>query len=285
MLAYVLAVVTRSFYRYNLAREPRGIDCAGKRKLAAGLSLQARSLKSIASTAPYLGLLGTCIGILNAPGIGSGFGMEKSRALVLMASGTATALITTAAGILVAIPATCSYNYLCTRIGLLESEASDEALTDQRASPRRLALTKRFSLPAFAVIAAPGLAILVAVYTPYFAPRRPTGFDIGLAPERCEYDGSDRLIVLHLTAAGKLFLNTEQEDWNSLAGRLSQIYSMRVGRTLYFLADDEVPFQTMADALDIVAKTPVTRVLLITPKAMNALCPGPAMPRSSLHTR
>lgn len=290
MLAYVLAVLTRVFYRYNVVREPRGIDCAGKRKLAADLSLQARSLKSIALTAPYLGLLGTCIGILNGPGIGSGFGMEKSRALALMASGTATALITTAAGILVAVPATCSYNYLCTRIGLLESEVSEQALTNQRASPLRLALTKRFSLPAFAVIAAPGLAILVAVYTPYFAPRRPTGFDVGLAPERCDYDGSDRLIILHLTDAGRLLLNTEQEDWNSLAGRLSEIYSTREHRTLYLRADDGVPFQTVADALDIVENIPATvgpqavgtevdrldvTVLLLTPKAeyeLNARC-------------
>ena len=135
MLAYVLAVVTRVFYRCNLVREPRGIDCAGQRKLAADLSLQARSLKSIASTAPYLGLLGTCLGILNAPGIGSGFGMEKSTALALMASGTAAALITTVAGILVAVPATCSYNYLCTRIDLLESEVSGDAPTDRGPHP------------------------------------------------------------------------------------------------------------------------------------------------------
>jgi biopolymer transport protein ExbD len=286
MLAYVLVVFTHVFYRYNLVRGPRRIDSAGKRKLSADLSLQARRLKSIALAAPYLGLLGTCLGILNGPGIGSGIAMEKYRALVLMASGTATALITTAAGIFVAVPATCSYNYLCTRMGLLESEVSDEVLTGHGPQAAlRHPLTKRFSLPAFPLIAAPGLAILVAVCTPYFAPRTATGLDIELAPECYESNGDDRLIVLHLTDAGGLFLNYEQEGWNSLAGPLSQIYSTRVGRTLYFLSDDEVPFQAVADALDIVAKTPVTRVRLITPKAMNAFCLAPVMPRSSLHTR
>ena len=283
MLTYVLAVVTHAFYRYNLVRA-RGIGCAAERKLAAELSLNARSLKSIAVAAPYLGLLGTCLGILNAPGIGSGIGMEKNAALALIASGTAASLITTAAGILVAFPATCSYNYLCTRICLLESKISNEA-NGALPSEQRFALAEPFSLPAFAVIATSGLAILVAVCTPFFAARHPGGFDIGLASERCGYDRAERVIVLHLSNTGRLSLNTEQEEWNSLASRLSEIYRMRVGRALYLLADDDVPFQTIADTLDIVVKTPVTRVLLITPKAMSARCPVPIEHRSSLPTR
>jgi biopolymer transport protein ExbD len=281
MLAYVLAVVTRVFCRYKLVREPRGIDCAGKRKLAADLSLQARSLKSIASTAPYLGLLGTCIGIVNAPGIGSGFGMEKSRALALVASGTATALITTVAGILVAVPATCSYNYLCTRIGLLQSEVFTEPLGC------RFPLRKRFSgLPAFALIAAPGLAVAVSAFMSFASFREPKGLGVEVVPARCEYEGDDRIIVLRLTNAGKLFINQTQEDWNRLPDVLAQIYGLRVHRTLYLLAEDGVPFQTVADALNIVENANVEphqavrtgadkldiTVRLITPKAMNTSC-------------
>ncbi len=279
MLAYILAVVTRVFYRCSLARDLRGIDCAGRRRLAVDLSLQARSLKSIASTAPYLGLLGTCFGILNAPGIGSGIGMEKNTALVLMASGTAAALITTAVGIFVAVPATCSYNYLCTRIDLLESEAAGEAPTcPGPQTPPKTELTKRFSLPAFAIIAAPALAILVAVWMPYFAPRRPTGFAVDLAPATCDYDRTERLIVVRINNAGKVFLNLEQEDWNSLASRLAEIYSMRVHRVLYLSADNGVPFQTVADAIDLAQNSTSSAPLditirLITPAAMNVSCP------------
>jgi hypothetical protein len=143
------------------------------------------------------------------------------------------------------------------RADLLESELSNDPLAQirrYRQGTRRLALIKkRFSqLPAFALIAAPGLAALVAVYTPYFAPRWATGLDVGLVPDHCVYAGDDRLIVLRLSDAGELFINQTKEDWNSLPEVLSRIYSSRVLRTLYLRADDGVPFQTVADAIDMV---------------------------------
>jgi biopolymer transport protein ExbD len=301
MLVYVVVVVTRVFCRYNLARRVREIDSASRRKLAAFLSIELGGLKAIASSAPYLGLAGTCVGIMSGLWFG-GIDMEKNAALALISSRIAVALVTTAAGILVAVPAICSYNYLCTRKDLLKSEVSNDPpaqISLYHQGTRRLALAQRFSqLPAFALIAAPGLAVLVAVYTPYFAPREATGFGIELASARWEHDCNERLIVLHITDAGKLFLNQEQADWNSLAGRLSEIYSMRVHRTLYLLADDGVPFQTVADALDTVENAPVTvglqavgmgmdkldiTVRLITPRALNARCPEPVVTGSSKH--
>jgi biopolymer transport protein ExbD len=298
MLAYVVVVVTRISCRYHVARRAREIDSASRGRLAAILSIEVGSLKSIASSAPYLGLAGTCVGIMSALGFG-GIDMEKNAALALISSRIAVALVTTAVGILEAVPAICSYNYLRTRIDLLESELSNEPAQISRycQGTRRFGLTKRFSqLPAFALIAAPGLAVLVAVYTPYFAPREPTGLELELASTCREYDGHDRLIVLHITDAGKLFLNTEQEDWNSLVGRLLEIYSVRVHRTLYLVADDGVPFQTVADALDIVENAPVAAgpqtagmgmdkqditVRFVTPRALNARCPEPVVTGSS----
>jgi hypothetical protein len=103
---------------------------------------------------------------------------------------------------------------------------------------------------------------------------------------------------MRITDAGKLFLNAEQEDRNSLPGRLSEIYSMRVHRTLYLFADDGVPFQTVADALDTVENALVIvepqavdtgmdkldiTVRLVTPRALNARCPEPVATGSSRH--
>jgi len=291
MLAGVVVVVARISYRYYLARRGREIDSASRRKLAAVLSIELGSLKAIASSAPYLGLAGTCVGIMSSLGFGGD--MEKNTFLTMVAANMAASLAATAAGILVAVPATCSYNYLCTRIDLLERELSNDPpaqISRYRQGTQRLGLTKRFSqLPAFALIAAPGLAALVSLYTPYFAPREPTGLELELASTRCEHDGNDRLIVLHITDAGKLFLNTEREDWNGLSGRLSEIYSVRVHRTLYLVADDGVPFQTVGDALDIVENAPVAvgpqtagmrmdkldiTVRLVTQRALNARCPN-----------
>jgi hypothetical protein len=177
MLAYIVAVVIRVSYRYHLARRVQGIgtDSRNLRKLTGDLSIEVVNLRSIASTAPYLGLAGTCVGIMDAFG---GIGMEKHAAEIMITSKVSLALVTTAAGILVAVTATCFYNYLRTRIDLLESEVANEAIEQGSRSSQviqRLPLARRFSqLPAFALIAAPGLAILVAVHTPFFAPRRPT---------------------------------------------------------------------------------------------------------------
>ena len=267
-----------------------GIDNANGKNLIAVLRTGAVSLKSIALAAPYVGLAGTCVVVLSALRWSGSVEMEENTFLALMAAKIAAALITTAAGIFVAVPATCSYNYLCTCINSVESEVSNDLRAQIglcRQGDRRLVLTKRFSqLPAFALIAAPGLAVLVVVYTPYLAPREASGLKVELGSTTCEHDGTDRLIVLHITDAGKLFLNTEQEDWDSFAGRLSKIYSVRVHRTLYLLADDGVPFQTVADVLDAVENIPATAgpqglekdklditVRLLTPKAAKNRCP------------
>jgi len=53
------------------------------RKLAADLSFGMGFLKSIASTAPLLGLAGTCLGIMSAFGP---FGMQKDAALAMTAA-------------------------------------------------------------------------------------------------------------------------------------------------------------------------------------------------------
>lgn len=78
-------------------------------------------LATIGATAPFVGLLGTVIGITNSfVGIAAtgGGGIEA------VAGGVGEALITTAAGLLVAIPALWLYNYFITRLEELFSELS-----------------------------------------------------------------------------------------------------------------------------------------------------------------
>ena len=72
------------------------------------------SLGTIAHISPLLGLLGTVTGNIQAFGLLGNFGVGADPAL--LASGIAEALITTAAGIVVSIPATVFYNYLVSRV-------------------------------------------------------------------------------------------------------------------------------------------------------------------------
>jgi biopolymer transport protein ExbD len=230
--------------------------------------------------------------------------VADSALAAVIASGTVTvAFITTAAGLLVAIPATWSYNYLRTRIDLLEIEISSDVPVR---TSRHFRFTQKFPLAAlfsripFPLIAAPILAILAGVvFMEYSSYETPTGLYVGTTPATlgCEYDG-DRFIVLHITDAGRLFLNQEQADWSSLGGRLSEIYSVRAHPTLYLLADDGVPFQTVADALDTVENIPTTvgpqavgietdkldiTVRLLTPRALNTRCFQPVGIGSGKH--
>src|SRR5436190_21317658 len=65
-------------------------------------------LATIGSTAPFVGLFGTVVGILNAF---KGISQEKATGLAAVAGGIAEALVTTAVGLFVAIPAVMMFNY------------------------------------------------------------------------------------------------------------------------------------------------------------------------------
>ena len=109
MLAYTIERVL-FFMRVDLDEyaEPHGLQVALTRHLTA--------IASIASNAPYIGLLGTVLGILiTFHDLSSG--AELSASAVML--GLALALKATAAGLLVAIPATLIYNGLVRRVDVL----------------------------------------------------------------------------------------------------------------------------------------------------------------------
>ena len=65
-------------------------------------------LATIGSTAPFVGLFGTVVGIINAF---QGISSEKSTGLGAVAGGISEALVATAIGLFVAIPAVWMFNY------------------------------------------------------------------------------------------------------------------------------------------------------------------------------
>ena len=76
-------------------------------------------LATVGSTAPFVGLLGTTMGIVNAF---TGMAASGSGGLAAIGAGIAEALITTAFGLLVAIPAVWAYNFFTTKIDNLVAE-------------------------------------------------------------------------------------------------------------------------------------------------------------------
>lgn len=78
-------------------------------ELSKGLTM----LASIGVNAPFIGLFGTVVGIMNAF---SEIGSSGSTNIAIIAPGISEALITTAAGLFVAIPAVFAYNIIRSKI-------------------------------------------------------------------------------------------------------------------------------------------------------------------------
>jgi biopolymer transport protein ExbB len=98
--------------RQQLQRERRGVE--------SGLPV----LASVGSTAPFVGLFGTVLGIIHALQRISGSG---SASLDVVAGPIGEALVATAIGIAVAVPAVLAYNYFVRRLKTFSAELEDFA--------------------------------------------------------------------------------------------------------------------------------------------------------------
>jgi biopolymer transport protein TolQ len=79
-------------------------------------------LATIASVSPFVGLFGTVMGIIDAF---HGLGTAGAATLRAVAPGISEALITTAAGLFVAVPAVIAYNQFTARIRVFASAVDD----------------------------------------------------------------------------------------------------------------------------------------------------------------
>jgi biopolymer transport protein ExbB/biopolymer transport protein TolQ len=89
-------------------------------KLKRGLG----GLATIGSTAPFIGLFGTVVGILNAF---QQIATQKSAGIGAIAGGISEALVTTAFGLLVAIPAVMLFNYFTNKVEAFDVEMDNSS--------------------------------------------------------------------------------------------------------------------------------------------------------------
>ena len=82
-------------------------------------------LATIGSTAPFVGLFGTVIGIINAF---KGIAAQKATGLSAVAGGIAEALVATALGLFVAIPAVWAYNYFTNKVEAYDVEMDNSSM-------------------------------------------------------------------------------------------------------------------------------------------------------------
>ena len=122
--SYVAQVVSAGILEYDGVRQA-GRDPVGSLELVQSSLRDSMSetliqlrgglgfLATIGSTAPFIGLFGTVVGIINAF---QSIAAAGSGGMAVVSGGIAEALISTALGIFVAIPAVCAFNHFTGKI-------------------------------------------------------------------------------------------------------------------------------------------------------------------------
>ena len=131
-LAKVVVAGLQEFKAHQMSTEISGETIeASKRALEraeaivhAELKRGVSSLATIGSTGPFVGLFGTVVGIINAF---KGIASEKAAGLGAVAGGISEALVTTALGLFVAIPAVVMYNYFTNKVESFDIEMNNSS--------------------------------------------------------------------------------------------------------------------------------------------------------------
>jgi biopolymer transport protein ExbB/biopolymer transport protein TolQ len=131
-LAKVVVAGLQEFQAHQNSNEISGEEIeASKRALEraeaivhAELKRGVSGLATIGSTAPFVGLFGTVVGIINAF---KGISQEKSTGLGAVAGGISEALVTTAIGLFVAIPAVWMFNLFTNKIEAFDVEMGNSS--------------------------------------------------------------------------------------------------------------------------------------------------------------
>ena len=131
-LAKVVVAGLQEFKAHQMSADIPGEDIEASRRaleraeaiVHAELKRGVSSLATIGSTAPFVGLFGTVVGIMNAF---KSISTSKSTGLGAVAGGISEALITTAVGLFVAIPAVWMLNYFSNRIEAFDVEMGNSS--------------------------------------------------------------------------------------------------------------------------------------------------------------
>ncbi|MGA8866912.1 MAG: hypothetical protein WB510_08080, partial [Candidatus Sulfotelmatobacter sp.] len=193
------------------------------------------------------------------------------------------ALVTTAAGLLVAVPAVWSYHHLCRRVELLDSEVFDDALetgpdsercSQQSRFAQKFPLKKQFSKPpSFASVGAPVLAIIVAAFTIFPPSQPPKGLHVRLLQPGA-LETKDRfpvepfaIRVVDITAGSPtIYINSKIMPWGKLGNTVRDELQVRPGRTVTIEAGNRASWADVANVIDVVEGFHANVVLLTDEK-------------------
>ena len=108
------------------------------------------------------------------------------------------------------------------------------------------------------------LLVLIIIFM--VMPSRTTGLPT-LVPQPAPPEARiepERTIVVQVMQGGKLMINGEPSDWDTLGAKLSDIFKQRADKVAFVKGDKEVPFEQVARAIDIMRGAGIEHVGLIT---------------------
>jgi len=131
-LAKVVVAGLQEFRAHQMSTEIPGEEIEASRRalerseaiVHAELKRGVSSLATIGSTAPFVGLFGTVVGIINAF---KNMSAEKSTGIGAVAGGISEALVTTAVGLFVAIPGVWMFNYFTGKVEAFDVEMGNSS--------------------------------------------------------------------------------------------------------------------------------------------------------------
>ena len=114
------------------------------------------------------------------------------------------------------------------------------------------------------------LLVLLIIFM-VITPTTPHGLD-ALVPQPPppnqpqQQDIQDKVIVVQVLDNGKLKINDEDTTWDTMGGRLNDIFKTRAEKIAFVKGDDTVRFADVARAIDIMRASGIDSVGLITAK-------------------
>ncbi len=113
------------------------------------------------------------------------------------------------------------------------------------------------------------LLVLLIIFM-VITPLTPKGMDT-LVPQpnpnqQQQQQIDDKTVVVQVTKDGKVKINNEDSSWDRLGPRMEQIFKERAEKVAFVKGDNEVLFEEVARAIDIMRVSGIDKVGLITAK-------------------
>ncbi len=247
---------------------------------------------TIAATAPFVGLLGTVLGIIRAfDSLG-----KTGGGLAGVSQGIAEALITTALGLFVAIPATWAYNFMTGKVDgalyqtrrfsaiFLEALATAGGISTKKILshetehvPGAMRLSRVSVKSEINVTPLVDVVLVLLIIFMVVTPAPQAAIDLGISKVVRSEAGRSKekkeQVFVRVTAANQVYLNDKEIPTGSLKSALESTFKEKSGEPLFFEADPAAEYPEVVRILDEVSAAGVKNVAIVHREKARAAAP------------